>query len=105
VGSTDAQGAIDIVNYDVRDVIAAAERSASRTANPERAFTDALGEGVLGKSGLRNRYLEQGSAGRGTADALAPLTSFEQTTILKTGRFSGDRDHGVLDGDPEFKTR
>ena len=103
--SSSATATMDIVNYDVRNVIAAAERAASRSANPERAFSDELSRQVLGKGGLRNRYLENADSGRGTFDYVAPLASMEQSSVLGTGRLSGDRDHSRGDGDPLFKTR
>lgn len=105
VSTTDAHGSIDIMNYDVRLAISNAERVASRSSNPERAFTEELGRQILGAEGLRNRYLGQADAGRGTGDALAPIVSYEQSKILDTGRFSGDRDNGVWDGNSEFKKR
>lgn len=103
--SMDATGRIDIVNYDVREAIAQAERTAARSPNPEQAFATELGRQVLGPQGLRNRYLGQADSGRGVGDVLAPLTSWEQNQILNTGRFTGDLDHSVLDGDSEFKKR
>ncbi|MDB5579406.1 MAG: conjugal transfer protein TraG, partial [Bradyrhizobium sp.] len=103
--SSSATATMDIVNYDVRNAIAAAERVASRSANPERAFSDELSRQVLGPQGLRNRYLENADSGRGTFDYVAPLTSMEQSSVLGSGRLSGDRDHSSGDGDPSFKTR
>ncbi|PZU56158.1 MAG: hypothetical protein DI547_17230 [Sphingobium sp.] len=103
--STDARASIDIMNYDVRTTIAAAELVASRSRKPEIAFTDELSRQILGNDGLRNRYLGQAAAGRGTADATAPITSWEQSKILDSGRFSGDRDEGLGDGDPKFRPR
>ncbi|WP_264572257.1 MULTISPECIES: conjugal transfer protein TraG N-terminal domain-containing protein [unclassified Sphingobium] len=103
--NTDAAGSINIVNYDVREAIAMAERTAARSADPASTFSSALSEQILGANGLRNRYLEQADSGRGLGDALAPFTSFEQRTIVETGRFSGDRDAGLWDGDPEYKKR
>jgi conjugal transfer mating pair stabilization protein TraG len=103
--SETANANIDIVNYDVRDAIAAAERAASRSHNPTDAFSRELSHQVLGQSGLRNRYLEQGVSGRGTADITGPLTSIEQSSVLKSGRFSDDLANGPLDGDPTFKER
>lgn len=105
VSATGASATIDIVNHDVRKTIAEAERTAARAGDPARAFTDELSRQVLGPDGLRNRYLGQADSGRGVADILAPLTSFEQNRILSSGRFSGDLDHSSSDGDPEFKKR
>lgn len=105
LGSTDATAGIDIVNYDVRNAIAAAELSASRSTNPPVTFATELQRQILGHDGLRNRYLREADAGRGTWDLTAPLTSFEQSKILDSGRFSGDRNAGVGDGDPTFKDR
>jgi conjugal transfer mating pair stabilization protein TraG len=100
-----AQSSIDIVNYDVREVIASAEKAAARSGRPEEAFAKELSEGVLGNQGLRNRYLEQADSGRGTMQVTAPLTSMEQSSILSSGRLLMDRDHGPADGDPSFKER
>ncbi|CCA93224.1 MULTISPECIES: conjugal transfer protein TraG N-terminal domain-containing protein [Novosphingobium] len=103
--SETANANIDIVNYDVREAIAAAERAASRSDSPADAFSRALSRQILGPSGLRNRYLEQADSGRGTADVTGPLTSIEQSSVLKTGRFSDDLANGPFDGDPTFKER
>ncbi|MDI1296281.1 MAG: conjugal transfer protein TraG, partial [bacterium] len=105
MGVTDARASTDIVNYDVRNAIAEAERSASRSTQPAETFTRELDRQVLGENGLRNRYLGQADASRGTVDMMAPLTSFEQHRILESGRFSGDRDTGLGDGTSEFKKR
>jgi conjugal transfer mating pair stabilization protein TraG len=105
MGETGARSSIDIVNHDVRSAISSAERAASRSVSPEQAFTNELRQQILGTAGLRNRYLQQADAGRGTADITAPLTSMEQKSILQSGRFNGDRSQGWDDGDPEFKTR
>src|SRR3546814_4894693 len=48
VGSTDARSSIDIVNHDVRNAIANAERAASRSRTPEAAFSSELGRAILG---------------------------------------------------------
>ena len=105
VGATDARAGIDIVNYDVRNAIESAEKIASKSAKPERAFTAELESQILGEAGIRSRYLNQASAGRGTMDITAPLTSMEQSQILKSGRFSGDRENGVDDGEPSSGER
>ena len=105
MGVTDARASTDIVNYDVRNAIAEAERSASRSTQPAETFTRELDRQVLGENGLRNRYLGQADASRGTVDMMAPLTSFEQHRILESGRFSGDRDTGLGDGTSEYKKR
>jgi conjugal transfer mating pair stabilization protein TraG len=101
--SADAQ--IDIVNYDVRAAIAAAEGRASRSSDPARTFTDELGKQVLGEHGLRNAYLDQADAGRGVVDITGPLTSIEQRSVLGSGRFSTDLKNGPFDGDGSFKSR
>jgi conjugal transfer mating pair stabilization protein TraG len=93
------------VNYDVRGAIAAAERAAAKAANPTEAFSQELSRQVLGPNGLRNRYLEQADSGRGTADVTGPLTSIEQSSILKSGTFSTDLKNSPQDGDPSFKER
>jgi len=103
--SETANSNIDIVNYDVREAIAAAERAAARSASPADIFSRELSQQVLGERGLRNRYLEQADSGRGTADITGPLTSIEQSSILRTGSFSTDMENGPLDGDPTFKER
>ena len=103
--SVAAQSSIDIVNYDVREAIAGAERTAAKSARPEEAFAQELSHRVLGNDGLRNRYLEQADSGRGTVDVTGPITSLEQSSILKSGRLMSDRDDGWADGDSSFKSR
>lgn len=103
--SETANANIDIVNYDVREAIAASERVAARSDNPANAFSRELGRQVLGPEGLRNRYLEQADSGRGTADITGPLTSIEQSSLTRSGNFSTDLKHGPQDGDPNFKER
>ena len=105
VSSTDSATRIDIVNYDVRNAIASAERAASKSSDPASAFSSELGRQILGSDGLRNRYLRQADSGRGIRDYTAPLLTSEQRTLLDSGRFSGDLDHGPLDGNSEFKER
>ncbi len=106
-GSTSSRAisTMDITNYDVRSAIAAAERSAARSNDPETTFSQELGRQIMGSDGLRNRYLENSDSGRGTWDYAAPITSMEQSAILKGGRFTTDRDHSGGDGDPTYKTR
>jgi conjugal transfer mating pair stabilization protein TraG len=103
--SENAQSTLDIVNYDVRGAIAAAERAAARSPDPAAAFSRELSNRVLGPEGLRNRYLGDADAGRGTFDVLAPITSMDQSSILKSGRFSLDKDGSPGDGDSTFKKR
>jgi conjugal transfer mating pair stabilization protein TraG len=98
-----ANSSIDIINYDVRAAIAEAEAGAATSRTPENAFTQALSERVLGGDGLRNRYLDDADAGRGTTQATAPIISYQQSSILGSGRLASDRDHGWGDGDPAFK--
>jgi len=100
-----ARASIDIMNYEVREAIAAAEKAAARSTEPASAFTRTLQEGILGENGLRNRYLEQADAARGTLDPSAPLTSMEQSFVLSRGRLSLDPSHGPTDGDSSFKSR
>jgi len=100
-----AQSSIDVINYDVRDAIAAAVRAASKSPNPEKSFTQELGRQVLGRDGLRNRYLGDADKGRGTTDITGPLTSIEQSSILSSGRFSTDLDSSAQDGSSDFKKR
>ena len=96
---------MDIVNYDVRSAIANAERAAARSPDPSRAFSEELSRQVLGRDGLRNRYLENSASGRSTWDYAAPVTSSEQSSVLKGGRFTTDRDHSSGDGDPAYRER
>ena len=105
ITSETASSQLNIVNYDVRQAIANAERHATRTTNPAAAFTDQLASEILGSEGLRNRYLGQADAGRGTTDINAPVTSLEQSSLLRNGRFSTDIGNGLFDGDPTFKKR
>lgn len=100
-----AQSGLDIVNYDVRGAIAAAEQKAAHSQIPAEAFTRELRNQILGKDGLRNRYLDQADAGRGTFDITAPLISLEQSTTLSSGRFSTDPPQGSGDGASKFKDR
>jgi conjugal transfer mating pair stabilization protein TraG len=105
MAATDVKSTIDIVNYDVREAIARSEQIAAKSSHPEKAFSDELSLQILGPNGLRNRYLEQASSGRGLGDWSAPLTVREQQKLLESGRFSDDQDHSSLDGNSEFKTR
>jgi conjugal transfer mating pair stabilization protein TraG len=95
--SESADAKIDIVNYDVRHAIAVAERKAAQSQTPTETFTGELRNQILGKDGLRSRYLNQADAGRGTFNITAPLTSIEQSSVLKVGRFSADTGHGNRD--------
>ena len=99
------RSSIDIVNYDVREAIASAEKTAARSGRPEETFAKHLSEQVFGNDGLRNRYLRQADAGRGTVDVTGPITSMEQSSILSSGRLLFDRDNGMADGNPSFKER
>lgn len=105
IESESAQGNLDIVNYDVREAIAGAERAAARSPNPAETFSRELSNRVLGPEGLRNRYLGDADAGRATFDATGPITSIDQNAILKSGRFSLDIDGSPGDGDSSFKKR
>jgi conjugal transfer mating pair stabilization protein TraG len=100
-GSTSetAQSNLDIVNYDVRGAIVAAERAVAGSRNPERDFARELGRQVMGQEGLRGRYLREADSARGVVDITGPLTSIEQSSILNRGRFSNDFAHGPFDGD------
>lgn len=100
-----ARSSIDIVNYDVREAISQAERAAARSSRPEEAFSRELSNRVLGPDGLRNRYLGDADSGRATFDITGPLTSIEQSSVLKSGRFSNDIDGSPGDGDSNFKKR
>jgi conjugal transfer mating pair stabilization protein TraG len=105
ISSESAQASLDIVNYDVREAISAAERAAARSATPEATFTRELNRQVLGQEGLRNRYLGQADSARGAVDITGPMTSFEQSSILSKGRFSTDLASGPFDGDSNYKKR
>ncbi|WP_454884376.1 conjugal transfer protein TraG N-terminal domain-containing protein [Sphingomonas oryzagri] len=100
-----AQATVDILNYEIRDALASAEQKSAHSTSPEASFTDELAKQVLGASGMRNRLLEQADSARGTADFEAPVTSFEQSSILSKGRFADDLPHGPFDGDPSLKER
>ena len=78
---------------------------AARSATPEATFTQELNRQLLGPEGLRNRYLGQADSARGTADVTAPMTSYEQSSILSKGRFSTDLANGPFDGDNNDKKR
>lgn len=107
VGTTNetAHSAIDIVNYDVRESIAAAERAAARSSDPAATFSQELSDRILGPDGMRNRYLQDADSGRATFDITGPLTSIEQNSVLKSGRFSNDLNNSFGDGDNSFKKR
>ena len=107
MGSTteNAQSTMDIVNYDVRESIAAAERAAARSDNPAAAFSRELSDRILGSEGMRNRYLQDADNGRATFDATGPLTSLEQNSVLSKGSFSTDIPGSLGDGDSSFKKR
>ena len=64
-----------------------------------------LSDRILGPDGMRNRYLQDADSGRATFDITGPLTSIEQNSVLKSGRFSTDVDGSAGDGDSSFKTR
>lgn len=98
-----AQSTMDIVNYDVRDAIAAAERAATRTRDPAATFTRELSNRILGGDGMRNRYLQDADNGRATFDVTGPLTSLEQNSVLSKGTFSTDVQGSPADGDTSFK--
>lgn len=101
--SETASAQLNIVNYDVRQALANAERSASQSQTPAQAFTEELAKAILGPEGIRNRYLGDADSGRGVVDPIAPLTSLEQSTLLDRGRFSTDFSAGPFDGNPDFK--
>jgi len=100
-----ASSQLSIVNYDVRQAIANAEHAASKARQPADAFTNRLTSEILGPNGLRNRYLGDADSARGTTDLNAPVTSFEQSSLLYSGRFSTDLANGPTDGDGSFKKR
>lgn len=103
--SSNASATMDIIAYDVRGAIAASERAAAKSSDPGRVFSEELSRQIMGPQGLRNRYLENAASGRGTFDWMAPVTSWEQSSVLSKGRLSTDRDRSDGDGDPTFKVR
>jgi conjugal transfer mating pair stabilization protein TraG len=105
IHSETAQSTLDVVNHDVRSVIAASERSAARSHRPEVTFTTELRSRMLGRDGLRNRYQGDADAGRGTFDVTGPITSIEQSSVLKSGRFSTGLNADPEDGTGELKNR
>lgn len=100
-----AQSTMDIVNYDVRESIAAAERAAARSSDPATTFSRDLSNRILGAEGMRNRYLQDADNGRATFDITGPLTSLEQNSVLAKGSFSTDIAGSPADGDSSFKKR
>ncbi|MEJ7933985.1 conjugal transfer protein TraG N-terminal domain-containing protein [Sphingobium sp. AN558] len=100
-----ATSSLDAVNFDIRQAIANAERTSASSTSPHHAFSRELSEQILGKDGLRNRYIRDADNGRGTFDINAPVTSFEQSSVLSKGRLSNDPAGGSSDGDGSFKTR
>lgn len=103
--SESAQSSLDIVNYDVRESIAAAERAAARSSDPAATFSRELSNRILGNDGIRNRYLQDADNGRATFDITGPLTSLEQNSVLAKGSFSTDIQGSPGDGDSTFKKR
>ncbi|WP_232495515.1 conjugal transfer protein TraG N-terminal domain-containing protein [Novosphingobium kaempferiae] len=101
--SENAQSTMDIVSYDVRNSIAAAELAAARTYDPAATFSRELSKHILGSDGLRNRYLKDADDGRATFDITGPLTSLEQNSVLSKGTFSTDVHGSAVDGDSSFK--
>jgi conjugal transfer mating pair stabilization protein TraG len=93
------------VNFAVRQAIGNAEQASARSHSPHQAFSMELSEQILGKDGLRNRYIRDADNGRGTFDINAPVTSFEQSSVLSKGRLSNDPVGGFSDGNGSFKTR
>src|SRR3546814_8651487 len=61
-----------IVNYDVRESIAAAERAAARSSDPAATFSREMSNRILGNDGIRNRYLQDADNGRATFDITGP---------------------------------
>jgi conjugal transfer mating pair stabilization protein TraG len=100
-----AQSTMDIMNYDVRESIAAAERAAARSSDPAATFSRELSNRILGNEGMRNRYLQDADNGRATFDITGPLTSLEQNSVLSKGSFSTDIAGSPGDGDSNFKKR
>ena len=100
-----ATSQLNVVNFQVREAISNAERTAGRAADPAASFANRLSSEIFSTEGLRNRYLRQADQGRGTADLNAPVTSIEQASVLDKGRFSTDLANGPFDGDSSFKAR
>ncbi|WP_454798450.1 conjugal transfer protein TraG N-terminal domain-containing protein [Novosphingobium lindaniclasticum] len=100
-----ASGTLDIVNYDVRSAIASAEQAAARRKDPEKVFSEALSDGILGRGGLRNEYLGEAAAGHSVYDPTSLFGTLEQYSVLKTGRLSTDLNQGIGDADPKYRRR
>ncbi len=105
MAGSSARSSLDIVNYDVRSAIAAAEGVAAKSREPAAAFSRELSRQILGADGLRAKYLQDAASGRGTWDFTAPLTSMEQSSVLATGRHATDLDHGPGDGEPKHRAQ
>lgn len=101
--SENAQSTMDIVNYEVRNAIAASELAAARSRDPAASFSRELSSRILGNEGMRNRYLKDADNGRATFDVTGPLTSLEQNSVLAKGTFSTDVQGSAADGDSTFK--
>src|SRR3546814_17749224 len=84
--SESAQSSLDIVNYDVRESIAAAERAAARSSDPAATFSRELSNRILGNDGIRNRYLQEADNGRATFDITGPLTSLARSAHRLVGQ-------------------
>lgn len=93
----------NIIDHDVRQALANAERLSARSSNPSAEFANGSATEILGPDGLRNRCLGDADSGRGVVDVTAPVTSLEQSSLLNRGRFSTDMNAGIFDGDPHFK--
>src|SRR3546814_3151564 len=78
--SESAQSSLDIVNYDVRESIAAAERAAARSSDPAATFSREMSNRILGNDGIRNRYLQDADNGRATFD----ITGDRKSTRLNS---------------------
>jgi len=105
ITSETADSKIDIINYDVRSAITAAEQKAARSQTPAETFSRELRTQILGNDGLRSRYLNQADSARGTFDITSPFSSVEQSSVLSVGRFSTDPPHGPGDGHNNLKGR
>lgn len=98
-----AKTSLDIVNYEVRAAISAAERQAARSHQPAEAFARSIHDQIMSEDGLRSRYLNQANDGRGTVDLSAPITSAEQSSLMRKGRFLLDPSQGPGDGNSQTK--
>ena len=90
-----ASAQLNVISHDIRGAI---NESARASGGSAERFTQELSKRVFGDDGIRNRYLRQADSARGTFDPESPMTSAEQHSLLRSGRFTTDRAHGIGDG-------